>query len=227
MHPFTLHSLARGNSLKVFVTWTWKADCFRVFEPKTPQSSSPLQHLTPKSASVFFCLCNFWLQDRDEAWANWPLPVTSAGEVADVGLYARDVVSVFSQSASRSSTWSSWPGVVCAWEFSTRCCCALVCGVVFLYLLKKILGYLEMTLQMQISENRAIEGSNRAIEGCCVSSPGAQRSYRSFATWTMGCSNLFASCQGSAPLTPRACGFQRMGTSTRCTSSRQTFRTRA
>ena len=135
--------------------------------------------------------------------------------------------SVFSQSASQRSTWSSWPGVVCAWEFSTRCCCALVCGVVFLYLLKKILGYLEMTLQMQISENRAIEGSNRAIEGCCVSSPGAQRSYRSFATWTMGCSNLFASCQGSAPLTPRACGFQRMGTSTRCTSSRQTFRTRA
>jgi hypothetical protein len=68
-------------------------------------------------------------------------------------------------------------------------------------LLKKILGYLEMTLQMQISENRAIEGSNRAIEGCCVSSPGAQRSYRSFATWTMGCSNLFASWQGSAPHT--------------------------
>ena len=92
MHPFTLHSLARGNSLKVFVTWTWKADCFRVFEPKSPQSSSPLQHLTPKSASVVFCLCNLWLQDGDEAWANWPLPVTSAGEVADVGLYARDVV---------------------------------------------------------------------------------------------------------------------------------------
>ncbi|CAL1131011.1 unnamed protein product [Cladocopium goreaui] len=74
MHPFTLHALARGNTLKVFVTWTWKAGCFRVFEPMSPQSSSPWQH------------------EGDEAWANWPLPVTSAGEVADVGLYARDVV---------------------------------------------------------------------------------------------------------------------------------------
>ena len=40
----------------------------------------------------FCCLYNFWPQEGDEAWANWPLPVTFAGEVADVGLYARDVV---------------------------------------------------------------------------------------------------------------------------------------
>ena len=56
MHPFTLHALARGNTLKVFVTWTWKADCFRVFEPMSPQSSSPLQHVTRKGA-IFFVAC--------------------------------------------------------------------------------------------------------------------------------------------------------------------------
>ena len=175
-------------------------------------------------------MCNFWLQDRDEAWANWPLPVTSAGEVADVGLYARDVVSVFSQSASRSSTWSSWPGVVCAWEFSTRCCCALACGAVFPSSFKKTLGYLEMTLQMQIFmifRKLAIEGSNRAIEGCCVRSPSERRSCKSFGTWTMACSSLSASCQGSVPLTPRASGFQRTATSMRSTSAQQTCRTRA
>lgn len=30
-------------------------------------------------------------QADDVQWANWPLPVTSSGELADIGIYARDV----------------------------------------------------------------------------------------------------------------------------------------
>ena len=53
----------------------------------------------------FFCLCNSWLQDGDETWANWPLPVTSAGEVADVGLYARDVAKSQTLDCTPEMSW--------------------------------------------------------------------------------------------------------------------------
>ena len=89
MHPFTLHALARGNTLKVFVTWTWKADCFRVFEPMSPQSSSPLQHLTPKGA-IFLVACIIF--GRRKGMRPGRIGPFQSHPLAKSQLYARDVV---------------------------------------------------------------------------------------------------------------------------------------
>ena len=41
--------------------------------------------------TFYLCLVCFH-QEGDVAWSNWPLPVTQTGELADIGIYARDVV---------------------------------------------------------------------------------------------------------------------------------------
>ena len=86
-------------------------------------------------------------------------------------------------------------------------CLGMRSGVVFLYLLKKTLGYLEMTLQMQIIFQLAIEGSNRPLKGvvCAAQANGGAASHSAPGQWRAAV--CLPAARGASPSHPEPLGF--------------------